>query len=90
MSAIHLQSDEAHSLFHSNKGKLTGQKPPLKPRDVRAIRILLQIHEKMRDLTPFNLSIDSNLSSCDLVVLRGYTSIWSKCSRWSCAGRRNA
>ena len=68
MSAIRLQSDETHST--RRKCKLTGQKPPLKPRDVWAIRILLQIHEKTRDLALFNLAIDSKLRSCDLVTLR--------------------
>ena len=70
MSAIHLQSDDVHSLSHQYKGRLTGQKPPLKPKDVWAIRILLQIHGKTRDLALFNLAIDSKLRSCDLVALR--------------------
>ena len=70
MSAIHLQSDAVHSLSHQYKGRLTGQKPPLKPKDVWAIRILLQIHGKRRDLALFNLAIDSKLRSCDLVALR--------------------
>jgi integrase len=68
MPAIHLQSDEIHS--HRYKGKLTGQKPPLKPKEVWSIRILLQIHGKTRDLALFNLAIDSKLRSCDLVALR--------------------
>ena len=68
MSVIHLQSGEIHS--HRYKGKLTGQKPPLKPREVWSIRILLQIHGKTRDLALFNLAIDSKLRSCDLVALR--------------------
>ena len=71
MSAIHLQSDDVHSLPHQYKGRLTGQKPALKPKDVWAIRILLQIHGKTRDLALFNLAIDSKLRSCDLVALRG-------------------
>ena len=70
MSTIHLQAGEAHSLFNKYKGRLTGQKPPLKPKDVWAIRILLQIHGKTRDLALFNLAIDSKLRSCDLVALR--------------------
>ena len=70
MSAIHLQSDDVHSLSQQHKGRLTGQKPPLKPKDVWAIRILLQIHGKTRDLALFNLAIDSKLRSCDLVALR--------------------
>ena len=68
MSAIHIQTDETRS--HRYKGKLIGQKPPLKPKEVWAIRILLQIHRKTRDLALFNLAIDSKLRSCDLVALR--------------------
>ena len=70
MSDIYSQSNETHPLPFRNKGKLTGQKPPLKPKDVWAIRILLQIHGKTRDLALFNLAIDSKLRSCDLVALR--------------------
>jgi integrase len=68
MSAIYLQTDETRS--HGYKGKLTGQKPPLKPKEVWSIRILLQIHGKTRDLALFNLAIDSKLRCCDLVALR--------------------
>jgi len=50
--------------------KLLGQKPPLKPKEVWAIRIRLQIKGKPRDLALFNLAIDSKLRSCDLVALR--------------------
>jgi hypothetical protein len=46
-----------------NKGKLVGQKPPLRPKDVRAIRIHLQNAHAVRDLTLFNLAIDSRLRS---------------------------
>ena len=52
------------------KARLTGQKPPLKPREVWSIRIRLQIGKKQRDLALFNLAIDSKLRSCDLVTLR--------------------
>ena len=44
-----------------NLGKLIGQKPPLKLREVWAIRIRLQIQERLRDLAMFNLAIDSKL-----------------------------
>jgi hypothetical protein len=37
-----------------NKGKLVGQKPPLKPKDIWAIRIHLQNAQAVRDLTMFN------------------------------------
>jgi len=52
-----------------NKGKLVGQKPPLKPKDIWAIRIHLQNRHADRDLAMFNLAIDSKLRGCDLVNL---------------------
>lgn len=36
-----------------NKGRVTGQKPPLKPREVWAIRVRLQISDRVRDLALF-------------------------------------
>ncbi len=53
-----------------NKGKLIGQKPPLKLREVWAIRIRLQLKKETRELAIFNLAIDSKLRSCDLVKLK--------------------
>lgn len=53
-----------------NKGKMIGQKPPLKPKDIWAIRIHLQNKHAVRDLAMFNLAIDSKLRGCDLVSLR--------------------
>lgn len=53
-----------------NKGKLVGQKPPLKPKDIWAIRIHLQNGHQVRDLAMFNVAIDSKLRGCDLVNLR--------------------
>ena len=53
-----------------NKGKLTGQKPPLKRNEIWAIRVRLQIQRRVRDLALFNLTIDSKLHACDLVRLR--------------------
>jgi integrase len=53
-----------------NKGKLVGQKAPLRVRDIWAIRIRLQLAEKTRDLALFNLAIDSKLRACDLTKLR--------------------
>ena len=53
-----------------NKGKLTGQKPPLKLKEIWAIRIRLQIAKRHRDLALSNLAIDSKLRSCDLVKIR--------------------
>lgn len=53
-----------------NKGKLVGQKRPLKLPEIWAIRTRLQLAGKTRDLVMFNLAIDSKLRSCDLVRLR--------------------
>lgn len=53
-----------------NKGRLTGQKRPLKPREVWAIRVRLQLERRMRELALFNLAIDSKLRGCDLVRIR--------------------
>src|SRR5208282_2948032 len=53
-----------------NKGKLVGQKPPLKLKELWAIRIRLQLSNCIRDLALFNLAIDSKLRGCDLVRLR--------------------
>jgi len=61
----HIKSDKPW-----NKGKLTGQKPPLKLKEIWAIRIRLQISKQIRDLALFNLAIDSKLRSCDLVKIR--------------------
>jgi len=53
-----------------NKGKLVGQKPPLKLKEIWAIRIRLELANKIRDLALFNLALDSKLRSCDLVKLQ--------------------
>jgi hypothetical protein len=53
-----------------NKGKLVGQKPPLKLKEIWAIRIRLQIDENYRDIALFNLAIDSKLRGCDLAKIR--------------------
>ena len=53
-----------------NKGKLLGQKPPLKLKETWAIRIWLQLDHRTRELALFNLAIDSELRGCALVGLR--------------------
>jgi integrase len=53
-----------------NKGRLIGQKLPLKLKEIWAIRIRLQLADRFRDLALFNLAIDSKLRGCDLVSLR--------------------
>jgi len=53
-----------------NKGRLVGQKAPLRVRDIWAIRVRLQLQCRTRDLALFDLGIDSKLRACDLVRLR--------------------
>lgn len=52
-----------------NKGRIVGQKRPLLPKHVWAIRVRLEIADNYRDLALFNLAIDSKLRGCDLVKL---------------------
>ena len=53
-----------------NKGKLTGAKPPLRPKHVWAVRTRLQLLKRFRDLALFNMAIDSKLRGCDVVSLK--------------------
>ncbi|ABV94323.1 hypothetical protein Dshi_2590 [Dinoroseobacter shibae DFL 12 = DSM 16493] len=53
-----------------NKGRIVGQKRPLRPRQVWAIRTRLELSNCLRDLTLFNVAIDSKLRGCDLVKLK--------------------
>ena len=53
-----------------NKGKLVGQKAPLNLKEVWAIRVWLQLEHRTRELALFDLGLDSELRSCDLVKLR--------------------
>jgi integrase len=63
-------SVESGRLNPWNKGKLVGQKAPLKLRDIWAIRVRLELADRKRELALFNLAIDSKLRGCDLVQLR--------------------
>ncbi len=53
-----------------NKHKLIGQKLPFKLKEIWAIRVRLQMQNRLRELALFNLGIDSKLRGCDLVKLR--------------------
>jgi hypothetical protein len=44
-----------------NKGKLVGQKAPLRLKEIWAIRVRLQLGNRDRELALFNLAIDSKL-----------------------------
>jgi site-specific recombinase XerC len=67
MESIHLPSRKREPW---NKGKLIGQKAPLRLKDFWAIRIRPQLSQRTRELALFNLAIDSKLRGCDLVKLR--------------------
>jgi len=53
-----------------NKGRLIGQKRPLLPKQVWAIRARLELAGNLRDVALFNVAIDSKLRGCDLVKLK--------------------
>ncbi|MFO8003487.1 hypothetical protein [Thioalkalivibrio sp.] len=53
-----------------NKGKLIGQKPPLKRREIWVLRTRLEMAGMIKELALFNLAIDSKLRVFDLVQLR--------------------
>ena len=64
---MHIFKRENPTQVPWNKGKLTGQKPPLRLKHVWAIRTKLQLDGNRRDLALFNLAIDSKLRGCDVV-----------------------
>lgn len=53
-----------------NKGRIVGQKHPLQPRQVWAIRARLELAGSQRNLVLFNLALDSKLRGCNLVRLK--------------------
>jgi hypothetical protein len=53
-----------------NKGKLVGQKTPLRLKEIWAIRVRLQVFRRTRELALFNLGIDGKLRACDLLKLK--------------------
>lgn len=50
--------------------QIQGPKLPLKPKEIWAVRIRLQMAGRVRDLALFDLGLDSKLRGCDLVKLR--------------------
>ena len=53
-----------------NKGKIVGQKAPFRLKDIWALRVRMQMENRVRELALFNLGIDSKLRGCDLVSLK--------------------
>jgi len=62
--------DEAETDRTAKSGAPRGQKRPLRPREVWAIRARLEMLGQVRNLALLNLAIDSKLRGCDLVRLR--------------------
>ena len=46
-----------------NKGKLVGQKAPLKVKDIWAIRVRLQMQARTRDLALFDLALTASFAA---------------------------
>ena len=49
-----------------NHGRILGQKNPLLPKHVWAIRVRLELAGAVRDLALLNMTVDSKLRGCDL------------------------
>jgi hypothetical protein len=71
-----------------NKGKLTGAKPPLRPKHVWSIRTKLQVEGRTRDLAMFNLAIAASCvaamslpSRSRMLHRAGIQSIGRRCGR---------
>jgi hypothetical protein len=69
MTRVHLPT-VVHPKPPWNRGRILGQKRPLLPKHVWAIRVRLELSGNLRDLALFNLAIDSKLRGCDLVRLK--------------------
>ena len=67
---MNTHADDSSPRVPWNKGKLVGQKAPLRISEICAIRVRLEIYERVQDLELFNLAIDSKLRGRDLVQLR--------------------
>ena len=75
-----------------NKGKLLGQKPPLKLKEIWAIRIRLQLDHRARELALFNLAIDSKFGGAIWSGFASTTSsraVTSRPEQSSCKRRRS-
>lgn len=73
-------SSKAKSAAHWNKGRLVGQKLPLKLREIWAIRIRLQLSARVRDLALFNLAIDSKLPALPCATRSAYRKVRDRSS----------
>ncbi|MGJ8686526.1 MAG: tyrosine-type recombinase/integrase [Spongiibacteraceae bacterium] len=67
---MHIYNLEKPACTPWNKGRLIGQKPPFKLKEIWAIRYHLEQRDKYQHLAMFNMAIDSKLRGCDLVRLR--------------------
>ncbi|MHB1699597.1 MAG: hypothetical protein ACYCSN_05580 [Acidobacteriaceae bacterium] len=68
------ESDRQNTTAPWNKGKVVGQKAPLKLKDIWAIRVRLQMAHRTRQLALFNLGLDSSSAA---VISSPYASAMS-------------
>ncbi len=53
-----------------NVGRKLGAKRPLKPKEIWAIRFMLDQDHRVRDRALFDLAIDSKLRGCEIVKIK--------------------
>ena len=68
---MHTVPNTAARVTPWNKGKLLGQKPPLKLKEIWAIRIRLQLEHRVRNL---RCSISRSTASCAGAIWWGFAS----------------
>jgi len=69
-STIMYNSKSTLRTTYWNKGKLVGQKLPLKLEEIWSIRIRLELANNLQELTMFNLALDCKLRACDFIKLK--------------------
>jgi hypothetical protein len=67
---MEVSNPDAGQKMRWNKGKVVGKEPPLRLKEIWAIRIRLRLAKRIRELALFNLALNSKLRGCDLVSLR--------------------
>ncbi|MBF9051962.1 integrase [Roseobacter sp. HKCCD9010] len=53
-----------------NKGRIVGQKRPVKPKHVWSTRVRLELVKNHRNFALLNMAIDSKLCGCELVKMK--------------------
>lgn len=72
-----------------NKGKIVGQKAPFKPKEIWALRVRLQMENRVRELALLTLGIDTSCAVATYLHPKSATSAMAMCAhrRKTCPAR---